>query len=124
MRGYDPRQVDEYVATLREGYQDMEREYKALEERSARLEAELAAQPDPAAISRALVDAQSVAKQITDRAQAQAEETLRQATAEAEKLVRNARMETERLATAKETIVRQLRGLVSALDRGDGRETL
>lgn len=45
--GYDPRQADEYIAALREGYAEMEAECAALEAENRRLAELLKAQPDP-----------------------------------------------------------------------------
>jgi cell division septum initiation protein DivIVA len=95
----------------------MEREYRNMEQEKARLEAELAARPDPSAISRALVDAEALAKRIKDRAQIQADDTLREARSEAEKSILNARLEAGRVLSARDTVEKLLRDLFSELDK-------
>jgi site-specific recombinase XerD len=71
--GYDPKQVDRYVGELRREYISLTEQYSALETEKQRLEETLKAQPDPSAVSRAIVDAQTVAKQVADKARAEAE---------------------------------------------------
>jgi cell division initiation protein len=129
MRGYDPKQVDEYIGMLREGYLEMERGYKELEGEKAQLEQELEKereqvtelmkyQQDAAAIAHALIDAESMAKQIVDHARLKADETLLLAKNESTRLLGEAKREMAQLEMGKRNIEQQLRALVAAFEGG------
>jgi cell division initiation protein len=119
-RGYDPQQVDEYVETLRAGYVELTGEYEALAAEKERLEEAAKAQPDPADIAGALIEAQNTARQVTDMARLRAEELVRDAELEAGRLVDEARREASRILLTKDAIERQLRDLMRTLDRDRG----
>ncbi|MDR1131755.1 MAG: DivIVA domain-containing protein [Oscillospiraceae bacterium] len=117
LRGYSPEQVDDYIGMLRDGYTAMEREFKELEAENGRLEETLRAQPDSAAISRALVSAELAADQITLHARVQADEIIFQAKDEAARILEEARLEAAQISAGKARIERQLRDLLAVLDR-------
>jgi cell division septum initiation protein DivIVA len=155
MRGYDPKQVDEYVSMLRDGYMEMERGYKELEAEKVRLEQDLEAerlrleqklesekirmerelafertraaelvkkQSDTEAIARALIDAESVAKQITEHARLRADETLLLAKNEAARLLGEAKREMAQIEIGKRALEQQLRTMMAVFENSRSEE--
>jgi cell division septum initiation protein DivIVA len=119
-QGYDPGQVDEYVAALREGYVNMEREYKALEAEKARLEEALKKRPNAEAVGQVLLDAREVARRVEEKAKAQAEGIVSQAKNEAARVLWDAKKELDGFIAARSAIERQVRELASVLDKAGG----
>jgi cell division septum initiation protein DivIVA len=111
--GYDPAQVDEYIAALREGYLNMEREYKELETEKTRLAKELEKRPDAAVVGQALIDAQRLAKLVAETAGAQALRIVEQAKNEAARVLWDAKKELDGIEAAKANIEREVRALAS-----------
>jgi cell division septum initiation protein DivIVA len=119
-QGYDPEQVDEYIAALRDGYVNMEREYKALEAEKERLEEALKKRPDAEAVGQVLLDAREVARRVEEKAKAQAEGIVSQAKNEAARVLWDAKKELDGFIAARSAIERQVRELASVLDRAGG----
>jgi cell division septum initiation protein DivIVA len=119
-QGYDPAQVDEYVAALRDGYVNMEREYKTLEAEKARLEEALKKRPNAEAVGQVLLDAREVARRVEEKAKAQAEGIVSQAKNEAARVLWDAKKELDGFIAARSAIERQVRELASVLDKAGG----
>jgi cell division septum initiation protein DivIVA len=120
--GYDSKQVDDYIGMLRNGYMDIEQEYKKLEAENAQLAEMLKSQPDSEVIARALIAAESTAKQITDQARAKGNDIVRLAKTEAARAIENAKKEIDHVIATKNAIELQLRGLMTFFDMPDGND--
>lgn len=94
VRGYDPAEVDEFIAAVAEGVEELHERLRRATERATRAEQQLAAQaeaPAPVAEPAAPASASPEISKVWERAVAAAEQAMEEAKAEAQRLLDEAR---------------------------------
>jgi DivIVA domain-containing protein len=96
-RGYDARQVEDFLDLVASRMEDLVRENAMLRDRSSQLAEALAAfRTREQAMNEALVSAQQMREEIKSQSGKEAELALREARAEGQRLIASARREVER----------------------------
>jgi cell division initiation protein len=108
MRGYEPREVDDFLELVAERLEVVVRENMALRERTDELARRLEkAESREAAVQEALVSAQAMGEQVRRQAERDAELRLREADQEAERRAARSEQEAARARAATEQALGQ-----------------
>jgi DivIVA domain-containing protein len=114
MRGYNPREVDDYLRQVAEEMERLTRTNQELDARTKALTEQLRSfRERDQALNEALVSAQQLRSDVREQSEREAQLIVREARTEAERIVQSAKLEAVRVADKIAALARMRRGYLT-----------